>query len=171
MINMTYGVYHKNNAAKFRIMLCCWRHGAVTGCEPALSPREMEAHTGIPAKNISRLMNHYRKIGAHYFRRLKMRNGENFYRYRLTETGVHYLSKYMRRYLLGLSLNCSTRRHKLQYMPHFTEMRRLNISTKELDADLDPNIMKYYVGVTKQGALDLGIEQEDVINIIKLMKV
>jgi hypothetical protein len=162
---MATGVYNHINFHKFRVMHCLWKHKAITGCAEAMTNREISEFTGIPAGNISRMMTHYRKIKAHYFRRIKPEKGDNAYRYRLTTVGVKYLMKYMQRFVLGLSLNCKTR--KLKHMPHFTEMRIVKIGAQELNSDLNPVVMKYYMGVTRQGSEELGIKPQDVINTIK----
>jgi hypothetical protein len=166
---LAIGIYHKTNVLKFRIM-----HAVFNAGEP-LTCREIASRLDVPLVNVSAIMNHYQKQTEHkYFRRLKPIKGKA-YRYKLTKSGAKYLAKYCWRLHEGFSLSL----YKVKKMPKRDKViaernaeaelrdaifektgvempRKPKPTIKEL-LNFDPAELTDYMGITKMGALEMGI--------------
>ncbi len=75
---MAQGVYHVFDVAKMRIMKATYKK-----CPNPLSTNQIAKRTGIEKGKVSRLMSYYHSHNYRYFRRLKKRDADGSYRYKL----------------------------------------------------------------------------------------
>lgn len=172
------GTYHKLNVLKFRIMLACF------DADRPLTCREIADELGVPPVNISAVMNHYREKNCGYFQRLKpIKEQGKAYRYKITKKGLKYLGLYAYRLHEGFDLSLGAR--KIKTMPkrarlmaereaesyrRQAEFERTGIeqprkpkpTLKEI-LNFDPADLSDYIGITKQGALELKITGIEII--------
>lgn len=175
---MATGIYHKLNVLKFRIMLTCFDAGRPLTC------REIADELGVPLVNISALMNHYRERNCGYFQRLKPIKGQGkAYRYKITKKGLKYLAMYACRLYEGFDLSLGAR--KVKTMPKRERIlaeRRAESNRRQAEFEItgimppqkpkptikdilnfDPTDLRDYIGITKKGALEMGITGFDII--------
>lgn len=135
---MTTGTYYLQNALKFRIMECL-----VKNRPKAMTCKEIEAETGIPAGNISRVMSHYDKYGYGYFKRLKVKHTKA-YRYKINKYGRQVYMKYLKRIKLGFDLNMKKR--VPERMSTYRGLRKISLKTAT-EREVKPEEFAPYVGV------------------------
>jgi hypothetical protein len=168
---MATGIYHKHNVLKMRIMHTVFFAGKPLTC------KEIADNLGLPLVNISTMMRHYHKQKEHkYFRKLKPIKGKA-YRYKLTKSGAIYLAKYCWRFHEGFSLSL----YKTKKMPKRDKImaeRKAEAAQRQVELDktgveipqkpkptlkellnFDPAELVDYMGITKQGALEMGITE------------
>lgn len=172
---MATGIYHKTNILKFRIMLTCF------DADKPLTCRGIADELGVPLVNVSAVMTHYRKKHCGYFQRLKPEKGKA-YRYKITKKGMKYLGLYACRLHDGFDLSLGAR--KIKTLPKRDRIlaerqaesarrqaifertgimppQRPKPTMKEL-LNFDPAELRDYIGITKQGALEMGITGIDI---------
>lgn len=149
---------------------------ALNGNSP-MTCREIADELRLPIQAVSQAMLSYNNIKPHkYFRRLKPKAGKA-YRYKLTKKGTEYLIKYAYRFYDGFDLslehpekvkqmpkrqrvleqrrNDSVQRHKILKETGIYRSRP-KPTLREL-LDIAPVDLTEYMGITKKGALEMGI--------------
>lgn len=179
---MATGIYHKFNVLKTRILHAHLAEWPNPGWRRPYTNREIAKKLGMPINKISDAMRHYQKQEHHkYFKRLKPLKGSTAYRYLITDSGIKYLTQYLQRMHDGFDLSlCSRKRTRT---PQFEiaraaeqadwhERHRILEKTgvfppehkptaQEL-LDINPELLSYYIGITKQGALELGLTEANI---------
>lgn len=173
---MGYGKYFKSNALKTCIM-----HSLFFASEP-LTTREIAERIGVPPVNVSKQMCMYRRKRCGYFRRLKPIEGKAF-RYKITEKGEKYFFIYCSRVYNGYDLNLRAR--VPQHMPKYDILKQQRLAafdkrqeefektgvqqpeppkpTLEDWINLKPEDLEQYIGLTKRGALEMGLAEADLV--------
>lgn len=172
---MATGIYHKFNTLKFRILLACFDANRPLTC------REIAEQLVVPPVNVSAVMNHYRKRDCGYFQQLKPVAGKA-YRYKITKKGLKYLAMYAYRLHEGFDLSLSAR--KIKTMPkrerilaerlaesnrRQAEFERTGIMPPQRPKPTLEDVLNFdladlsdYIGITKQGAVEMGITGFDI---------
>lgn len=166
---MATGMYHQHNVLKMRIMHTVFFAGRPLTC------REIADDLNLPLANISAMMSHYNKQKENkYFRKLKPIKGKAR-RYKLTKSGMIYFKRYCWHYHEGFSLSL----YKTKTMPKRDKImaeRKAEAARRQAELDrtgveiprppkptlkellnFDPSGLVDYMGITKQGALEMGI--------------
>lgn len=150
---MTFtGIFHKHNFLKFRTFNCLWLNGAVKDSDPAMTCKEIASELRVPPNKVSRMMSNCRAKHAKYFIRLKPQKGSREYRYQLSKNGLEWYMKYMRRFLSGYELNF--RKQSPEQIYDAGTLVSKEELKEALDMELDQNILRQYIGVTKAGHED-----------------
>jgi hypothetical protein len=151
------GIYHKFNGRKARVMEAFVRNGI----ENAMTTRQIADNTGIDIWTIREGMRHYMSFRHKIFKRLpskaKTKTGRKPYRYKITDYGVACYLKYHKRIKLGVDLNL----HKTKpvKMNHYN-FHAVNMKEAIKEGITDFEIVNY-IGVTKQGATELRLFEDD----------
>lgn len=139
--------------------------------------REIADELKLPIQAVSQAMLAYNNIKPHkYFRRLKPKAGKA-YRYKLSKKGMEYLLRYAHRFYDGFDLSLEhpekvkqmPKRQKVLEQRQNDAMNRNKIledtgiyisrpkpTIREL-LTIDPADLAGYMGITKKGALEMGI--------------
>lgn len=142
-----------------------------------LTCQEIADLIGVQVTNIRAQMCHYQGLKHKYFRRLKPKKGSRAYRYSITKFGRKTLLRYAQRIHKGFDLNLKAR--KIKTMPRYeiimaerraeSDRRQafLDVTGIDLPPKPKPTLKEIltitseepldYVGVTKRGALELGV--------------
>jgi hypothetical protein len=146
-----------------------------------LTCREIADYLDVPLVNVSAMMNHYQKQQHKYFKKLKPIKGTGkAYRYTITKYGMEALGRYCWRLHEGFSLSLykvikMPKRDRIMAERHAEfelrnaifeqtgiEIPRKPKPTLEELLNFDPADLADYMGVTKRGALEMGITVIDV---------
>lgn len=144
---MATGYYHRRNFLKFRILQCLFENNAVTAVTTMTCPEIAEA-IGIDQKKIAGAISCYSVRGYPYLSRLEKKKG-HAYRYKLTKAGILWYLVYANRIKRGADLNARDKKNSIRYK-------------NPEDLKISPAQMAYYIGLTKQGALELGLNRDDI---------
>jgi len=151
------GIYHKFNGRKVRIMDAFVRNGI----ENSMTTRQISEATGIEIYTIRQGMLHYMTFKHKIFKKLpskaKAHMGRKPYRYKITSYGVNCYLKYLKRLKLGVDMNL----HKTTpvKMPHYN-FHAIDMKQALREGITDQEIVNY-IGISKQGALELGLLEDD----------
>lgn len=179
---MATGIYHKNNILKTRILRAHLAEWPNPGWRRPYTNSEIAEKLGVPINKISDAMRHYQKQEHHkYFKRLKPLKGSTAYRYLITDSGIKYLIKYLQRMHDGFDLSLCSNKHtttpqfeiaRAAKQADWHERHRILEKTGKLPPehkptaqellDIKPKLLSYYIGITKQGALELGLTEADI---------
>jgi len=133
---MSQGVYHIFNAAKMRIMEATYQH-----FPSALSTKEIARLTGMEHGKVSRLLTHYHYHNYHYFRRLKKKDINGGYRYKINKKGIKAYFTFVLRVHQGFDLNLN--RLTPVKMETYKGLRKAKIKS-ERDLILSPDELQYF---------------------------
>lgn len=171
---MASGIYHKHNALKFRLL-----HVGYRVYPKALTAQEFAEKLKVPVTNVRAQMKHYQDLERKYFRRLKPEKGSRSYRYKLTKFGMTILIRYIGRLNKGFDFNLgkfkatnqTPKYEQVKAMKQAEADRRqaeLELTGIEQPRKLKPTVeellkfnysdLKYYIGITKRGALEMGLK-------------
>lgn len=160
---MTSFCYHRHNAAKARVLLALFDKFPYP-----LTSLQISESSGMDYGNTRRLLSHYADSPSHYIRRLKKKGENGAYRYLINKKGVRYLTEYLQRMKLGLSLGLR-RRYKIKYMSTYTGHRSVKLR-KPSDYVILPEEIAPYIQLTRAGAVDMGLKYEDRLKIVGIIK-
>ena len=156
------GYYHKNNVLKFRILEAAFHLPSET-----FTTRDIEAATGIDFKTVGGALGHYHKVGIGYFKRMpKKGSGHGHpYRWKLTKKGIVAYNAYLMRIKRGFDLN--RRSTKIKHMPSYGKFKFEKPKSLE-DLKLLPGQLEGYIGITKLGAEEMEITEDNLIEVAGL---
>lgn len=152
---MASGYYHRRNFLKFRILQCLFENDAVYS-NTAMTCAEIAEAIGIEQKKVAGAVSCYSVRGYPYLSRLEKKRG-HAYKYKLTKKGVMWYLVYANRIKHGSSLNCKDKQNRIRYKT-------------PKDLRVSPAQMECYLGLTKQGVLELGLKREDISKVAGLQK-
>jgi len=89
---MAQGVYHVFNFAKMRLLKAVYQ-----SYPNAVTTKEIAEITGMEHGKVSRLLTHYHNHNYQYFRRLKKKDINGGYRYKLNKKGVKAMLSFILR--------------------------------------------------------------------------
>jgi len=161
-MGMSQGVYHIFNAAKMRIMEATYQH-----FPSALSTKEIARLTDMEHGKVSRLLTHYHYHNYHYFRRLKKKDINGGYRYKINKKGIKAYFTFVLRVHQGFDLNLN--RPTPVKMETYKELRKAKIKS-ERDLILSPDELAPYVRLSYRGEHELGVKNEDKLKIVGIIK-
>src|SRR5665647_943647 len=161
-MGMSQGVYHIFNAAKMRIMEATYQH-----FPSALSTKEIARLTGMEHGKVSRLLSHYHYHNYRYFRRLKKKDINGGYRYKINKKGVKAYFTFVLRIKQGYDLNLN--RTTPVKMETYKGLKKAKIKS-EKDLILSPEDIAPYVKVSYRGEHELGVKNEDKLKIVGIIK-
>src|SRR5665647_1714429 len=156
-MGMSQGVYHIFNAAKMRIMEATYQH-----FPSALSTKEIARLTGMEHGKVSRLLTHY-----HYHRRLKKKDINGGYRYKINKKGIKAYFTFVLRVHQGFDLNLN--RLTPVKMETYKGLKKAKIKS-ERDLILSSEELAPYVRVSYRGEHELGVKSEDKLKIVGIIK-
>jgi hypothetical protein len=149
------GYYHKYNFLKFRIM-----EAALWHCGDEFTTRDIEAATGIPFTKVGDALLRWKKRGCGYFRVMPKRLPHGALRYKITKKGIEIYIRLLMRIKRGIDLNM------LRPTPRLLETHDLYDKKRPKsieDYKLLPEQLVPYIGITKQGVEEFGIDKEKVL--------
>lgn len=159
---MSQGVYHVFNVAKMRIM------EAVYGQYPkSVSVKEIAKVTGMEQNKVSRLLSHYHYHNYRYFRRMKKKDIDGSYRYKITKKRVKTYFSFVLRIKQGYDLNLN--RPTPVKMETYKGLKKAKIKS-EKDLILSPAEIAPYVKVSYRGKHELNIKKENALKIVGIIK-
>lgn len=158
---MATGCYHIFNAFKFRLA-----EAYVKNQITVATTKELEALTGIPRARIARMMCHYTKRKYGYFRRLPKKDGY-FIRYKITDYGIMFYFKCVKRIKLGFDLNMLKKVPKR--MSTYRGLRKIRLDIAQ-DRVITLGEFSPYIGLTKQGVKEIKLTDGEKFNAVGLFK-
>jgi hypothetical protein len=159
---MSQGVYHVFNVAKMRIMEATYQN-----YPSALSTKEIAKITGMEHGKVSRLLTHYHYHNYHYFRRLKKKDSNGGYRYKINRKGLKAYFAFVLRIKQGYDLNLN--RQIPIKMETYRGLKKVKIKS-ERDLILKPEELSPYVRLSHRGEHELGVRKEDALKIVGIIK-
>jgi hypothetical protein len=163
------GYYHKNNVLKFRIL-----EAAIFLPFETFTTRDIEAATGIDFKTVGGALGHYHKVGITYFRRMPKKGAGHGhpYRWKITKKGIEAYLAYLMRIRRGFDLN--RRSTKIKRMPSYGKFKYEKLNSLEglklEDLKLLPGQLEGYIGITKRGAEEMGITENNLTEVAGLSR-
>jgi transcription initiation factor IIE alpha subunit len=159
---MSQGVYHVFNVAKLRIMEVVYRE-----YPKPVSSKQIAKETGMEQNKVSRLLSHYHSHQYGYFRRLKKRDADGSYRYKINRKGVKSYFEFIVRVKSGFDLNL-----KKQTPIKLVDYKRLQKPKikSEMDLALSPEMLAPYVKLSYRGQYELNVKREDALRIVGIVK-
>jgi transcription initiation factor IIE alpha subunit len=159
---MAQGVYHIFNFAKMRLLK------AVYQSHPnAVTTKEIAEITGMEHGKVSRLLTHYHNHNYRYFRRLKKKDSNGGYRYKLNKKGVKAMLSFILRVHQGYDLNLR-KKTPVIVAPRVTR-RKPEIRT-EKDLKLSADESAPYLRLSYRGEHELNVKNEDKLRIVGIVK-
>jgi len=158
---MAQGVYHVFNFAKMRILKAAYHH------PDAITSKEIANITGMEHGKVSRLLTNYHNHNYRYFRRLKKKDSNGGYRYRLNKKGVNAMLSFILRVHQGFDLNLR-KKTPIVIAPRVTR-RKPQIRTAQ-DLKLSANESAPYIKVSYRGEHEMDVKNEDKLKIVGIIK-
>jgi hypothetical protein len=157
------GYYHKNNVLKFRVLEAAFHFPSET-----FTTRDIEAATCIDFKTVGGALGHYHKVGIGYFKRMpKKGSGHGHpYRWKITSKGMEAYRAYLLRIKRGFDLNL--RSTKIKRMPSYGKFKFEKPKCLK-DWKLLPGQLDGYIGITKLGAEEMGITEDNLTEVAGLV--
>ena len=159
---MAQGVYHIFNTAKMRLMEATYNE-----YPNPLSTNQIARRTGMEKGKVSRLMSHYHYHNYRYFRRLKKRDDDGSYRYKINKKGARLYQIFVMRIKQGYDLNL---KKKTPIIIAHRETRRKPQIKSDKDLKLSPADISPYIKVSAHGEHELGVKPEDKLMIVGIIK-
>jgi hypothetical protein len=159
---MAQGVYHIFNMAKMRILEVANAHYPDT-----VSAKEIAHITGMEQNKVSRLLSYYHHHDYGYLRRMKKRNVDGSFKYKINKKGVKAYLALVLRVKQGFDLNLN-RQVPIKIAPR--EVRRKPRIKSERDLFLTPEELSPYVRLSYRGEHELGIKPEDKLKVVGIIK-
>ena len=161
-IIMAQGVYHIFNAAKMRLLEATYKE-----YPNAISTNQIAKRTGMEKGKVSRLMSHYHNHNYRYFRRLKKRDDDSSYRYKINKKGVKVMTSFILRIKQGCDLNLR-KKTPVIVTPRVTRRKPQIKSDKDLK--LSPEELAPYVRLSYRGEHELDVKNEDKLRLVGIIK-
>jgi transcription initiation factor IIE alpha subunit len=159
---MAQGVYHVFNFAKMRLLKAVYQ-----SYPNAVTSKEIAAITGMEHGKVSRLLTHYHNHNYRYFRRLKKKDSNGGYRYKINKKGVKAMMSFILRVHQGYDLNLR-KKTPVIVAPRVTR-RKPQIRT-EKDLKLSADESAPYIKVSYRGEYELDVKTEDKLRIVGIVK-
>lgn len=159
---MAQGIYHIFNTAKMIIMEAMYK-----SYPNSVSSKEIVKVTGMEKGKVSRLLSHYHYHNYHYFRRLKKKDIDGSYRYKINKKGIKTYFAFVLRVHQGYDLNL--KKKTPMKMETYKGLKKAKIKS-EKDLVLTPDELSPYIRVSRRGEYELGVKKEDALKIAGIIK-
>jgi hypothetical protein len=159
---MAQGVYHIFNTAKMRIL-----EVANAQFPNTVSCKEIARITGMEKGKVSRLLSYYHHHQYGYLRRMKKRDADGSFKYKINKKGVKAYLSFVLRVKQGFDLNLK-RKTPMEIAPR--EVRRKPRIKSDKDLILTPAEIAPYIKVSYRGEYELGVKPDDALKIVGIVK-
>lgn len=159
---MAQGVYHVFNFAKMRLLKAVYQ-----SYPNAVTTKEIAEITGMEHCKVSRLLTHYHNHNYRYFRRLKKKDSNGGYRYKINKKGVKAMTSFILRIKQGYDLNLN-KKTPLIVAPRATRRKPQIKSDKDLK--LSPEELTPYIRLSYRGEHELDVKNEDKLRLVGIIK-
>jgi transcription initiation factor IIE alpha subunit len=159
---MAQGVYHVFNFAKMRLLKAAYQR-----YPNAVTSKEIAEITGMEHGKVSRLLTHYHNHNYRYFRRLKKKDSNGGYRYKLNKKGYNAMISFILRVHQGFDLNLR-KKTPIVIAPRVTRCKPQIRSEKDLK--LSAYESAPYVRLSYRGEHELDVKNEEKLKIVGIVK-